>query len=330
MRTYMIRRLLLMIPTVFVVTFIVFVLMRLVPGDVVDIMVSQFAIEGGGDVEATREALMRELGMDVSLIHQYGRWLGIVAQADGEFRGVFQGDLGDSLWRPNSVLEEIGRRWPVTVELSIIGLLVGQCFAFPIATYSAIRQDSFGDYVVRSFSILFISIPAFWLATLVIVFPAVWWGFMPPLMYVPLHKDVGRNLAMFIIPGVVLGLSMSGGSMRFHRTMMLEVLRRDYIRTAWSKGLKEKVVIIRHALKNALIPVVTYVGLWMPILVGGTVIIETIFGLPGMGELIVEATRLRDYPVVSGTLIIFGCGMVLINLVVDLTYGFLNPQIHYQ
>ncbi|MDE0448521.1 MAG: ABC transporter permease [Spirochaetaceae bacterium] len=330
MRTYMIRRLLLMIPTVFVVTFIVFVLMRLVPGDVVDIMVSQFAIEGGGDVEATREALMRELGMDVSLIHQYGRWLGIVAQADGEFRGVFQGDLGDSLWRPNSVLEEIGRRWPVTVELSIIGLLVGQCFAFPIATYSAIRQDSFGDYVVRSFSILFISIPAFWLATLVIVFPAVWWGFMPPLMYVPLHKDVGRNLAMFIIPGIVLGLSMSGGSMRFHRTMMLEVLRRDYIRTAWSKGLKEKVVIIRHALKNALIPVVTYVGLWMPILVGGTVIIETIFGLPGMGELIVEATRLRDYPVVSGTLIIFGCGMVLINLVVDLTYGFLNPQIHYQ
>ncbi|MDE0026239.1 MAG: ABC transporter permease [Spirochaetaceae bacterium] len=330
MRTYMIRRLLLMIPTVFVVTFIVFVLMRLVPGDVVDIMVSQFAIEGGGDVEATREALMRELGMDVSLIHQYGRWLGIVAQADGEFRGVLQGDLGDSLWRPNSVLEEIGRRWPVTVELSIIGLLVGQCFAFPIATYSAIRQDSFGDYVVRSFSILFISIPAFWLATLVIVFPAVWWGFMPPLMYVPLHKDVGRNLAMFIIPGIVLGLSMSGGSMRFHRTMMLEVLRRDYIRTAWSKGLKEKVVIIRHALKNALIPVVTYVGLWMPILVGGTVIIETIFGLPGMGELIVEATRLRDYPVVSGTLIIFGCGMVLINLVVDLTYGFLNPQIHYQ
>ena len=330
MRTYMIRRLLLMIPTVFVVTFIVFVLMRLVPGDVVDIMVSQFAIEGGGDVEATREALMRELGMDVSLIHQYGRWLGIVAQADGEFRGVLQGDLGDSLWRPNSVLEEIGRRWPVTVELSIIGLLVGQCFAFPIATHSAIRQDSFGDYVVRSFSILFISIPAFWLATLVIVFPAVWWGFMPPLMYVPLHKDVGRNLAMFIIPGIVLGLSMSGGSMRFHRTMMLEVLRRDYIRTAWSKGLKEKVVIIRHALKNALIPVVTYVGLWMPILVGGTVIIETIFGLPGMGELIVEATRLRDYPVVSGTLIIFGCGMVLINLVVDLTYGFLNPQIHYQ
>ena len=330
MRTYVVRRLLLMVPTVFVVTFIVFVLMRLVPGDVVDIMVSQFAVEGGGDVEAARDLLMRELGMDVSLIRQYGRWLGVVAQADGELRGVLQGDLGQSLWRPSSVLAEIGRRWPVTVELSLIGLLVGQGLAFPIATYCAVRQDSIGDYVMRSFSILFISIPAFWLATLVIVFPAVWWGFMPPITYVPLFKNVGRNLATFIIPGVVLGLSMSGGSMRFHRTMMLEVLRQDYIRTAWSKGLKEKVVIIRHALKNALIPVITYIGLWLPILVGGTVIIETIFGLPGMGELIVESTRLRDYPVVSGTLIIFGCGMVVINLLVDLMYGYLNPQVHYR
>ena len=330
MRTYLIRRLLLMFPTLFVVTFTVFMLLRLVPGDVVDVMASQFAIQGGGDIEAAREMLTAQLGMDVSLIHQYGRWLGVVPQADGVVRGLLQGDLGDSLWRPATVLDEIGRRWPVTVELSLIGLLLGQIIAFPIATYSAVRQDSIGDYVMRSFAILFISIPAFWLATLVIVFPAVWWGFMPPITYVPLRQDVGRNLGVFIIPGIVLGLSMSGGSMRFHRTMMLEVLRQDYIRTAWSKGLKEKVVITRHALKNALIPVITYIGLWMPILVGGTVIIETIFGLPGMGELIVEATKLRDYPVVSGTLVIFGVGMVLINLAVDLTYGFLNPQIHYQ
>jgi len=153
---------------------------------------------------------------------------------------------------------------------------------------------------------------------------------MPPIMYIPFFEDPLGNLQMFIIPAIVLGMAMAGGTMRMTRTMMLEVLRQDYIRTAWAKGLKERVVIVRHALKNALIPVVTVVGLWLPMLIGGTVIIETIFVLPGMGALIVYAAQVRDYPVLYGTLLIFAFGMMLINLMVDLTYAYLDPRVHYE
>ena len=325
MRAYIIRRLLLMIPTLFLVSLIIFLLTHLIPGDVIDAMQA-----GVTDVKLPRAELERQLGLDVPLMHQYGRWMGVVPQADGSFSGVFQGDLGSSLWRKVPVVQLVAQKWPVTVELSIMALIIAQLIALPIGVYSALRQDKWGDYVGRSFAILCISIPGFWLGTMVIVLPSIWWDYMPPIMLVHLTEDPIGNLKMFIIPAVVMGMAMGGMTMRMTRTMMLEVLRQDYIRTAWAKGLRERVVVIRHALKNALIPVITVIGFQLPVMIGGTVIIEQIFCLPGMGRLIVEATLYRDYPVISGIMVLFSVGLVFINLMVDLTYAYLDPRVHYK
>ncbi len=330
MRAYIIRRLLLAIPTLFLVTIMVFLLIRLVPGDVVDMIALRMIIAGEGDIIGARESVERMLGLDVPVYVQYGRFLGVWPDAEGSFSGLFQGDLGRSFWRPATVVEEISARWPVTIQLGVMAIIIAQLIALPIGIYSALRQDTWGDYVGRSFAILLIAVPGFWIATIVIVFPAIWWGYMPPIMHVPFLEDPLRNLIRFIVPATVVGLAMAGGTMRMTRTMMLEVLREDYIRTAWAKGLRERVVILRHALKNALIPVITYIGIWAPILIGGTVIIEQIFALPGIGRLIVESTRGRDYTVVSGVLLVFGAGLVLINLVVDIAYGYLDPRIHFK
>jgi len=330
MRAYIIRRLLLVIPTVFLVSVLIFFLIRLIPGDTVDMMAAEMSRWGGIDVEAARDGIERALGLDAPVLTQYGRWLGVVPQADGSFSGLFQGDLGESFRRPTTVLEEIAFRWPVTLQLALMALIIAQLIGLPIGIFSALRQDTRGDYITRSFAILCIAVPGFWLATLVIVFPSIWWGYMPPIMHVPFTEDPIRNLEMFIVPAIVLGMAMAGGIMRMTRAMMLEVLRQDYIRTAWAKGLRERVVIIRHALKNALIPVITVIGLTIPVLIGGTAIIERIFVLPGMGSLIVEATMDRDYAVISGIMLLFGVGMVLINLMIDLTYGFLDPRVRYK
>jgi peptide/nickel transport system permease protein len=211
-----------------------------------------------------------------------------------------------------------------------MALIIGQLIALPIGIFSALRQDKWGDYIGRSFAILCISIPGFWLATMVIVFPSIWWGYMPSIMLIPFTEDPIGNLKMFIIPALVMGMAMSGMTMRMTRTMMLEVLRQDYIRTAWAKGLGERVVVTRHALKNALIPVITVMGFQLPVLIGGTVIIEQIFMLPGMGRLLVEATLNRDYPVISGIMFLFSIILVLVNLAVDLAYGLLDPRVHYK
>ncbi|MBA7586934.1 Dipeptide transport system permease protein DppB [subsurface metagenome] len=192
------------------------------------------------------------------------------------------------------------------------------------------RQDTWGDYIARSFAIMCIAVPGFWLATIIIVFPSIWWGYSPPLTLIRFTEDPIGNLGMFIIPAIVLGMVMSGGTMRITRTMMLEVLRQDYIRTAWSKGLRERVVILRHALKNALIPVVTVIGYQVPIMFGGAVIIEQIFNLPGVGRLLLDATLSRDYTIVSGVMLVLGGVIVLVNLTVDLTYGYLDPRVHYK
>jgi len=329
MRAYIIRRLLLIIPTLFLVSLIIFFLIRLIPGDVVDAIIAQYA-QGGYFVEIDRAAVEKELGLDVPVFTQYGRWIGIWPGEDGSFSGILQGDLGTSLVRTTSVSEEIGARWPVTLELGILALIVAQLIALPIGIYSALRQDTWGDYIGRSFAIMCIAVPSFWVATMVIVFPSKWWGWSPPIMLIRFTEDPIGNLQMFIVPAIVLGMAMSGMTMRMTRTMMLEVLRQDYIRTAWAKGLRERVVIIRHALKNALIPVITVIGFQMPVMIGGAVIIEQIFCLPGMGRLLVNATLGRDYTVVSGIMLILGFGMVFINLMVDLTYGFLDPRIHYK
>jgi peptide/nickel transport system permease protein len=211
-----------------------------------------------------------------------------------------------------------------------MGLIIAQLIALPIGIYSALRQDTWGDYIARSFAILCIAVPGFWLATMVIVFPAIWWGYMSPIILIPFTEDPIGNLQMFIIPATVLGMAMAGATMRMTRTMMLEVLRQDYIRTAWSKGLRERAVILRHALKNALIPVVTVIGYQVPVMIGGAVIIEQIFCLPGIGQLLLDATLNRDYTIVSGVMLFLGGFIALINLMVDLTYGYLDPRVHYK
>ncbi len=325
MRTYIIRRLLILIPTVILISIIIFFLIRIFPGDIIDVIQAEPGAE-----ELERAMIMRKLGLDAPPITQYLRWVGVVPQMDGSVSGILQGDLGISWWRKIPVVELLASAWPVTVQLGIMGLIVAQLIALPVGIYSAIRQDKWGDYIGRSLAILFISLPGFWLGTMVIVFPSVWWGYMPPIMLIRFTDNPIGNLQMFIVPATVLGMHLCGLTMRMTRTMMLEVLRQDYVRTAWAKGLRERVVIVRHALKNALIPVISIVGLQMPIMIGGSVIIERIFVLPGMGRLIISAVLNRDYPLVSGVLLIFSVIIVLINLMVDLTYGFLDPRIHYK
>jgi peptide/nickel transport system permease protein len=283
-------------------------------------MVAEFS--GGYGVAHPNVAMIKhELGLDVPIYIQYWRWLGNL---------VLHGNLGNSLWTGTPVINEIKQRWPVTFELGILALLVTQIIALPIGIYSAIRQDSWGDYFARSFAIVCIAVPSFWLGTLVIVYPSIWWGYTPPVMYIPFNVNPIGNLKMFIIPAIVLGMSGAGTNMRLMRTMMLEVLRQDYIRTAWSKGLREGIIVIRHALKNALIPVVTMIGYQLPVLVGGAVIIENIFNLPGMGRLLTDATSQRDYPIVTAVVLIISLVLVFINLLTDLSYGFLDPRIHYK
>ena len=274
----------------------------------------------GPVTQEQKQEIIHALGMDVPVIYQYGRWVD----------NLLHGDLGTSLWKGTPVLNDIKVRLPVTFELGLLAMIIAQLIALPIGILSALRQDTWGDYFGRSFAILCLAVPSFWLATMVIVYPSIWWGYTPPITLIRFTVNPIGNLKMFIIPAVVLGMSMAGGTMRITRTMMLEVLRQDYVRTAWAKGLRERTVVVRHALKNALIPVITIIGYQLPVLLGGAVIVEDIFSLPGMGRLMIDATTDRDYTVVSAVMLIFAVGMVLINLIVDLTYGYIDPRVTYK
>jgi peptide/nickel transport system permease protein len=319
MRAYIIRRLLLIIPTLFILTILVFLSVRFIPGNVIDAMVAKMGQFGGGDID--REALEHLLGLDVPVYVQYGRWLG----------GIFRhGTLGQSLMGIGAVEESILDRLPVTIELGFIAIVIGQLIALPIGIYSAIRQDTAADYVGRSVAIIGLATPNFWLALMVMIFPAIWWGWSPPMEWVPFTEDPLGNLRGLIIPSVILGTALSASTMRMTRTMMLEVLRQDYIRTAWSKGLRERVVVIRHTIKNALIPVVTLIGMQLPILIGGSVIMENIFNLPGLGRLLLTALNNRDYPMVSGVNLVFATAVVGVNLFIDLIYPYLDPRVRYK
>ena len=319
MRAYIIRRLLLIIPTLFILSILVFLSVRFIPGDVIDAMLAKMEHSGGGDID--REALEHLLGLDVPVYVQYGRWLG----------GIFRhGTLGESLMGIGAVEERILDSLPVTIELGVMAIVIGFLIALPVGIYSAIRQDTAADYVGRSIAIIGLATPNFWLALMVMIFPAIWWGWSPPMELVPFTEDPLGNLGVLIIPSLILGTAASCETMRLTRTMMLEVLRQDYIRTAWSKGLKERVVVVRHAIKNALIPVVTLIGLQLPILIGGSVIMENIFNLPGLGRLMVNALEERDYPMVSGVNLIFATAVVGVNLFIDLIYPYLDPRVRYE
>ena len=335
MRAYIIRRLLLIIPTLFILSILVFLSVRFIPGDVVDAMVAQLLASGGlSYADIDREALERKLGLDVPVYVQYGRWIGVLPTPDwitGEshFKGLLHGTLGESLYGRWAVEERILGRLPVTIELGVMAIVIGLLIALPVGIYSAIRQDTVADYVGRTIAIIGMAAPNFWLALMVVIFPTIWWGWAPPMQLIPFTEDPLGNLGMFLIPSLILGTAMAAATMRMTRTMMLEVLRQDYIRTAWSKGLNERVVIMRHALKNALIPVVTLVGMQLPILVGGAVIMENIFNLPGLGQLMLLALTDRDYPVVSGVNLFFATVVIGVNLMIDLIYPYLDPRVRY-
>src|SRR5208283_2476938 len=319
MGAYAIRRLLWIPVTVILTTMIVFLLVRFIPGNIVDIIEAQMAANGGGTID--RAAIMHLLGLDVPVYVQYARWVtGIVVH----------GSFGTSLRSSQPITPMIIQRIPLTFELGLMALIIGLLISIPIGVYSAIRQDTVTDYILRSISILLISVPSFWLGTIIVLYPSIWWHWAPPMEFIPFPSNPLGNLGMMIIPALVLGSQQSGSTMRMTRTMMLETLRQDYIRTAWSKGLSERVVVIRHAMKNALIPVVTLVGGQIPSLVGGAVIIEQIFNLPGMGRLMIDALNGRDYPIISAINLIMATVVIANNLFIDLTYGWLDPRIHYQ
>jgi peptide/nickel transport system permease protein len=316
MRAYLLRRLLALVPTLVFTSIIVFVSVRLIPGDIIDLMLAQNDIAAVDD----RTRIEAALGLDHPMHVQYFKWAG----------GVVRGDLGRSLWQNTPVLDQIAERLPISFELGLLALTIALSVAIPIGVYSALRQDTAGDYLTRSFSILMLAVPGFWLGTLVMVFPSVWWRWAPELEYSRFLDDPVQNLRQMLVPAIILGLSLSAVTMRMTRTMMLEVLRQDYVRTARAKGLPELLVVARHALRNGLIPVVTLIGLQAPLLIGGAVIMEQIFVIPGMGQLLLDAVSQRDYPIVSGVFLVVGAGVLLINLAVDLSYGLLDPNVRYR
>ena len=318
MTTYVIRRLLLVVPTLLILTVLVFMLVRFLPGNIIDMMESDLEAL---DWELDREGFLRLMGLDVPFYVQYARWIG----------GMFlHGTLGDSLFAGHTVEQKILAALPVTIQLGAMSFVLAQLIALPVGIYSAIRQDTPADYVARTIAIIGMATPNFWLALMVMIYPTIWWGWAPPIEYIPFTENPLGSIGMLIIPSVIVGTAMSAGTMRLTRTMMLEVLRQDYVRTARSKGLKERVVIYRHSVKNALIPIVTVVGGQIPILVGGSVIIENIFVLPGLGRLFVDALAQRDYPMVSGINLFFGTVILLNNLFIDLLYPFVDPRVRYR
>ena len=320
MGTYVMRRLIWIPVTVILVSMLVFLLVRFIPGTIVDLIVAQMQPTAGNTV-IDRHAIEVTLGLDKPVYVQYAKWVTNI---------VVHGSLGKSLNGNQDIAQEIIHSLPVTFELGIMALIIGVLISIPIGVYAAIRQDSIPDYILRSAAIILISVPAFWLGTMIMIYPSLWWDWSPPMVLIPFAKDPVGNLGMFLLPALVLGTGMTGSSMRMTRTMMLEVLRQDYIRTAWSKGLNERIIVIRHALKNALIPVITIIGMQLPILVGGSVIIEQIFVLPGIGRLLLDALLARDYPIISGITLVLSVFVVFANLAVDLAYGWLDPRVHYQ
>jgi peptide/nickel transport system permease protein len=312
MRVYILRRLLVAVPSLLIASLIVFTLPRLIPGDVVQLMLDEKAY--GKDLEDLRA----KLGLNRPLHVQYFEWLGSVAR----------GRLGESLWTRQPVLSELARRLPVTVTLGIFATLVSIAIGVPIGVLAATRQDGALDFFARSVAILGLSVPGFVLAILVTLLPAIWWGWTPP-RFVAFTKDPAGHLLQFVLPALILGVAAAAAIMRLTRGMLLEVLRQDYVRTAAAKGLRGRVVVLKHALKNALIPVITVLGLQVAGIAGGSVIIEWIFGIPGMGQFLVDAIVQRDYPVIQGINLIIVTLIVLTNLSVDLLYAVLDPRIRY-
>lgn len=314
MGKYILKRILLLIPTFILVCIIVFAMMRMIPGDAVDAMVVKL---GNAGVSSNREEIEAVLGLDKPAIEQFFIW----------FSQVIRGDLGDSLFQYEPVLDILLRRIPATLELGILTVIFTCLLSIPCGLLCAARQDSAADQILRVISILLLSIPVFWIATMVLIYPAVWWGYSPPTTFVSFFTDPWTNIRMIFIPALLGAFSRAGMMLRTVRTVTLDVMRQDYVRTGWSKGLKERRVIMKYAFRNSMIPVITQIGGSIASLIGGSVVLENIFGIPGMGQLVVEALNNRDYALVQGCVIIFALFVMVVNLIVDVTYKWIDPRV---
>jgi peptide/nickel transport system permease protein len=316
MQRYILRRLLLAVPVMVLVALFAFGVMRLVPGDALMLMLAET-----GNISAEKVQQIRaEMGLDRPFIPQFLSWLG----------GVVRGDFGTSIWTGQPALTEIARSLPLTLEMaamaSVISLLVG----LPVGIISAARRNRPIDYVGRLVASVGLSVPEFALGILLILSLSLWVGWLPPPAYIPLWQNPVANLKQLILPALVLGFALAAAGMRMTRSAMLEVLRDDYIRTARAKGLSERTVVLKHALKNAFIPVITIVGIQLRRLLGSTVVVETVFSLPGLGRLTIDAMLNRDFVQLQSNLLIMALLVVLINLAVDVSYAWFNPRIRFQ
>ena len=318
MRTYVAKRLLLIVPTLLGVASLVFVIMRVIPGDVTLLILG--GDQAGRIDPAQIAAMKRRLGIDQPLLVQFGTWLW----------GVLRFDFGTSLWSGRPVVEELLIRLPLSLELAFAATLVSVLIAIPCGMLSAVRQDTWVDYVIRVISIGGLAIPSFWVGILCILFLVIYFGWGPPLEYTPPWVDPWANFQQMVWPVVTVGYRYAAVTTRMTRSTVLEVLREDYIRTAWAKGLRERAIVVRHALKNAMLPVITLIGTEFAFLIGGLVVTETVFTLNGVGRFVVDAVARRDYPVVQALVFLIAFGFVIVNLIVDLTYAWFDPRIRYR
>jgi len=316
MRTYIARRVVQGLLVLWLVSFAVFSLVRILPGDAVLMQLDAAAAPTPEQLARARQ----ELGLDRPFLEQYRTWIS----------GVAHGDLGRSLITRRPVTQELAKRISLTTHLAVMSMIVTLLIALPIGVLAAVRQDTPADYVGRLGAILGLSLPDFWLATVAITFLAIWFHWIPPIGFAPIWQDPARNLSQLLIPAVIIGARLAAVSMRMTRSSLLEVLRQDYVVTARAKGARERTVIVRHALKNAFIPVVTIIGQQFSVLLGGTVIVEFIFLQPGVGSLLLDAVLLRDYTIIQGAVLFFAVVIVAMNLLVDLSYSWLDPRIRYR
>jgi peptide/nickel transport system permease protein len=320
MGKYALRRALLFIPTLLVVTVLVFALFWIVPGD------PALAILAGGDGDAGSvsqqqlDQLRQRLGLDRPLHVQYASWLA----------HVLRGDLGTSLWYKTPVWDQLRDRFLVTMELATMAIVLAMCAAVPLGVTSAVKQDTGFDYAARVFSVVGIAWPTFWLGVLIVYGLASFFQWLPPLGYATLTDDPWMNLQQLILPALTLAFTDLAFTARVTRSTMLEVMREDYLRTARAKGLMERLVVGRHALKNALLPVLTVTGYQFARLLGGVIIVESIFVVPGMGTLLIDSIVHRDFIVIQAVVLLIAAVVLVLNLLIDLTYGVLDPRIRYQ
>ena len=320
MKAYLIRRVLGLLPILLGLSLLVFFIMRMLPGDVA-MMILAGDVDDVGHVDPEAlEVLREQLGLNKPLIVQYFSWVG----------GLLTLDAGNSLWSGRPVFVEIGERLPLTAELAALAMVISIVIALPLGILSALRQDTWLDYMFRTISIAGLAVPNFWIGTLIILFLSVWFGWAPPLGYVGFFEDPWVNIQQLFWPALVVGYGNAAIIARMTRSTMLEVLREDYIRTARSKGLDQNTILTVHALKNAMLPVLTLAAISLGHLLNGTVILETIFTLPGIGRYLVDAIFNRDYPVVQTIVLLLGVLFVVLNLITDILYGVLDPRIRYE